>query len=136
MRLSSTRLLAVGSPCKVGAAPQPAVAPARLTLCAAAVEPHCGSCVLQAMHPCVVALCAALKLAPTPGHRGAFHYIGGAARPAAAVSLRTIDPDHFAIVNEANGEALEHIEACQAFFQVGTRSPDAVPCAWLVYHVP
>lgn len=76
---------------------------------------------LQAMHPCVTALCAALKLAPTPGHRGAFHYIGGAARPAAAVSLRTIDPDHFAIINEANGETLEHIEACQAFFQVRTR---------------
>ena len=66
----------------------------------------------------MAALCGTLKLVPTPGQPGAFHYIGGHMRPAASVSLRTIDPDHFSIINEANGETLEQIEACNAFFEV------------------
>lgn len=78
----------------------------------------CGGRVTQAIYPAIAALCAALKLVQTPGQPGAFHYIGAAARPAAAVSLRTIDPDHFAVVDETSGDTIEAIEACKAFFQV------------------
>lgn len=46
------------------------------------------------------------------------HYIGGHTKPTAEVSLRTIDPDRFTIINTATGETLEEIEACNAFFEV------------------
>jgi hypothetical protein len=58
------------------------------------------------------------KLAPTPNDPRALHYIGGHAKPSAEVSLRTIDPDRFAIINTATGETLEEIEASSAFFEV------------------
>lgn len=38
--------------------------------------------------------------------------------PAKQVSLRAIDPDRFTIVNESNGEIIEEIEACKAFYEV------------------
>jgi DEAD/DEAH box helicase domain-containing protein len=58
------------------------------------------------------------KLAPTPGQPDALHYIGGNTKPSAEVSLRTIDPDRFVIINTATGETLEEIEASSAFFEV------------------
>jgi hypothetical protein len=73
---------------------------------------------MQALHEACGELLKAQKLAPTPNAPGELHYIGGQAKPAAAVSLRTIDPDRFAIINSATGETLEEIEACCAFFEV------------------
>jgi hypothetical protein len=73
---------------------------------------------VQALHDACRLLLSNQKLAPTPGQPGALHYIGGHTKPSADVSLRTIDPDRFAIINTATGETLEEIEASSAFFEV------------------
>lgn len=73
---------------------------------------------LQALHDACRALLLNQKLAPTPGQPDALHYIGGHTKPSAEVSLRTIDPDRFAIINTSTGETLEEIEASNAFFEV------------------
>jgi DEAD/DEAH box helicase domain-containing protein len=63
-------------------------------------------------------LCRTLKLAATPGQPGVFHYIGGRVRPALDVSLRTIDPNTFSIIDDSTGQELERIEARNAFWEV------------------
>lgn len=73
---------------------------------------------MQALHDSCMALLTNQKLAPTPGQPDALHYIGGHPKPSAEVSLRTIDPDRFAIINIATGETLEEVEASNAFFEV------------------
>lgn len=57
-------------------------------------------------------------LGPLPADHSAYGYIGGAVNPARNVALRTIDPDHFSIVNAATGEEIEQIEQCKAFWEV------------------
>ncbi|GMH38722.1 hypothetical protein BSKO_06606 [Bryopsis sp. KO-2023] len=50
---------------------------------------------------------------------GIWKYSGSARNPASNVSLRAIDPERYAIVDEANGgKILEEIEESMAFFQV------------------
>lgn len=51
------------------------------------------------------------------GHR-TLHYVGPRPNPAADVSLRTIDPERYAIVNEDDGSVMESIEANTAFYEV------------------
>ncbi|KAK2075786.1 hypothetical protein QBZ16_001527 [Prototheca wickerhamii] len=47
------------------------------------------------------------------------HYAGRAPHPASKISLRAIDPDRFAILDEARGGAvLEEIEQSKAFYEV------------------
>lgn len=49
----------------------------------------------------------------------AYRYTGPHRSPAAAVSLRAIDPERFTIVNEAaGGEVMEEIEESKAFYEV------------------
>ena len=49
----------------------------------------------------------------------ALHYVGPSDIPAAAVSLRAIDPERYSIVNEdQNGETIEEIEESKAFYEV------------------
>lgn len=49
----------------------------------------------------------------------AYRYTGPHESPAAAISLRAIDPDRFTIVNEAaGGEVMEEIEESKAFYEV------------------
>ncbi|KAL4447650.1 hypothetical protein ABPG75_004869 [Micractinium tetrahymenae] len=49
----------------------------------------------------------------------ALHYIGAVGNPASKVSLRAIDPERYAIVEESQGGALlEEIEESKAFFEV------------------
>lgn len=38
--------------------------------------------------------------------------------PAAAISLRAIDPERYAIVNEEDGDVIEEIEESKAFYEV------------------
>lgn len=73
---------------------------------------------LQALAPTMAALHRAQKVGPCPRDRAAAAYIGGAANPARDVSLRTIDPNHFTIVNVATGATLEQIEESKAFWEV------------------
>jgi len=54
-----------------------------------------------------------------PASAGALLYVGTADNPAAAFSLRAIDPERYAIVNEAaDGMVIEEIEESKAFFEV------------------
>lgn len=54
-----------------------------------------------------------------PPSAPALHYVGAGPSPAAGVSLRAIDPNRFAIVNEAaGGEVVEEIEESKAFYEV------------------
>ena len=46
------------------------------------------------------------------------HYTGPLETPAAAVSLRAIDPERYAIVNEEDSEVIEEIEESKAFYEV------------------
>ena len=73
---------------------------------------------LQVLHDACRALLANQKLAPAPGEPHALCYIGGSPKPSSEVSLRSIDPDRFAIINTTTGETLEEIEASNAFFEV------------------
>ncbi|EFJ42855.1 hypothetical protein VOLCADRAFT_97014 [Volvox carteri f. nagariensis] len=58
-----------------------------------------------------------LPLQP-PGCSAPLVYCGPHDQPAAAVSLRAIDPERFVIWDEGSGVALEEIEASTAFYQV------------------
>lgn len=51
-------------------------------------------------------------------HTHALHYTGPQSNPAASVSLRAIDPERYAIVNEADGAVIEEIEESKAFYEV------------------
>jgi len=54
-----------------------------------------------------------------PESAGALLYVGTADNPAAAFSLRAIDPERYAIVNEAaDGMVIEEIEESKAFYEV------------------
>lgn len=67
------------------------------------------------------ALTAAGYLSPDPrGGPGSelLRYTGPIESPAAAVSLRAIDPDQFVIVDEGSNKVLEEIESRKAFYQV------------------
>ncbi|KAK9816796.1 hypothetical protein WJX72_005198 [[Myrmecia] bisecta] len=56
---------------------------------------------------------------PQTMHTNALHYIGPRSNPAAGISLRAIDPERYAIVNEAaGGEVMEEIEESKAFYEV------------------
>ena len=49
----------------------------------------------------------------------ALHYIGPQKKPAAGVSLRAIDPERYAIIDESqDGAVLEEIEESKAFYEV------------------
>ena len=48
----------------------------------------------------------------------ALHYTGPLETPAAAVNLRAIDPERYAIVNEEDSEVIEEIEESKAFYEV------------------
>lgn len=48
----------------------------------------------------------------------ALHYTGVLEVPAAAISLRAIDPERYAIVNEEDQEVIEEIEESKAFYEV------------------
>lgn len=48
----------------------------------------------------------------------ALHYTGPLETPAAVVSLRAIDPERYAIVNEEDSEVIEEIEESKAFYEV------------------
>lgn len=48
----------------------------------------------------------------------ALFYSGVRDIPAAAISLRAIDPERYAIVNEEDGEVIEEIEESKAFYEV------------------
>ncbi|KAL0027014.1 hypothetical protein WJX79_008750 [Trebouxia sp. C0005] len=48
----------------------------------------------------------------------ALFYTGLLEVPAAAVSLRAIDPERYAIVNEEDGDVIEEIEESKAFYEV------------------
>ena len=50
---------------------------------------------------------------------------GGAAR---GVALRCIDPEQFAILDEASGKVLEQVEGRKAFYQVYGEESAAVDC--------
>jgi len=45
-------------------------------------------------------------------------YTGPLEVPAAAISLRAIDPERYAIVNEEDGDVIEEIEESKAFYEV------------------
>lgn len=54
-----------------------------------------------------------------PADAGALLYTGAALNPAAAFSLRAIDPERFSIINEAADDAvIEEIEESKAFYEV------------------
>lgn len=76
--------------------------------------------------PDFASTCAALQRlgllarhpAAAPGEP-VLHYSGRAPHPASKISLRAIDPDRFAILDEARGGAvLEEIEQSKAFYEV------------------
>ena len=48
----------------------------------------------------------------------ALFYSGVLDTPAAAISLRAIDPERYAIVNEEDGDVIEEIEESKAFYEV------------------
>ncbi|KAL3131865.1 hypothetical protein ABBQ38_007575 [Trebouxia sp. C0009 RCD-2024] len=48
----------------------------------------------------------------------ALFYSGAQDVPAAAISLRAIDPERYAIVNEEDGDVIEEIEESKAFYEV------------------
>ena len=49
----------------------------------------------------------------------ALHYVGPQKKPAAGVSLRAIDPERYAIIDESqDGAVLEEIEESKAFYEV------------------
>ncbi|KAL3163301.1 hypothetical protein ABBQ32_009693 [Trebouxia sp. C0010 RCD-2024] len=48
----------------------------------------------------------------------ALFYSGAQDTPAAAISLRAIDPERYAIVNEEDGDVIEEIEESKAFYEV------------------
>ena len=48
----------------------------------------------------------------------ALFYSGARDTPAAAISLRAIDPERYAIVNEDDGDVIEEIEESKAFYAV------------------
>ena len=48
----------------------------------------------------------------------ALYYSGVLDTPAAAISLRAIDPERYAIVNEEDGDVIEEIEESKAFYEV------------------
>ena len=48
----------------------------------------------------------------------ALFYTGPQELPAAAISLRAIDPERYAIVNEEDGDVMEEIEESKAFYEV------------------
>ena len=55
---------------------------------------------------------------PLTPHTLALHYTGVLEVPAAAISLRAIDPERYAIVNEEDQEVIEEIEESKAFYEV------------------
>lgn len=62
----------------------------------------------------------ALCQRPNQTHKcGSLLWTSGSAKPAVKVSLRAIDPEHFAVIDEGNdGKILEEIQESQAFFHV------------------
>ena len=46
------------------------------------------------------------------------HYCGHHDNPAKLISLRAIDPERYAILNEENNEVIEEIEESNAFYEV------------------
>ena len=74
---------------------------------------------VQALHTAAAALHRAQQIGPHPNDPDhAYGYIGGAANPARGVSLRTIDPHHYDIVNVASGAVIEQIEESKAFWEI------------------
>jgi ATP-dependent helicase YprA (DUF1998 family) len=72
--------------------------------------------------PCLAAAAAALLargvLVRHPTQRALLAYAGAAPAPAAALSLRAIDPERVRVVDATNGAVLEEIELSKAFFAV------------------
>ncbi len=50
--------------------------------------------------------------------KGVSYYTGVSESPTKGVSLRCIDPEQYAIVDEGTGTVLEQIEGRKAFYQV------------------
>ena len=53
-----------------------------------------------------------------PCDANAFGYVAGLSQPSSDVSLRTIDPECYSIVDEASGAVIEQIEESMAFYEI------------------
>lgn len=71
---------------------------------------HCDRC-----SHCIAGL---VSRHPHTTNTKALFYTGALEIPAAAVSLRAIDPERYAIVNEEDGDVIEEIEESKAFYEV------------------
>lgn len=70
-------------------------------------------------HEADTQLCAGLvSRHPHTTNVRALYYSGVLDTPAAAISLRAIDPERYAIVNEEDGDVIEEIEESKAFYEV------------------
>lgn len=76
---------------------------------------------MKAMAPALTPTCWVAGLVSRHPHTTnvrALFYSGALDTPAAAISLRAIDPERYAIVNEEDGDVIEEIEESKAFYEV------------------